>query len=638
MMIVVRTIIVVVITPVIAEREVWIPSRPPRIITVVRPRLVECRINRGATRHIDGRGRRCFHNRGSGRSLRRYKLRGAGGCRDGRHFRLLRGLRRHNRTRLIEHGCQDAIRHALGAQVKDLGRTQAEATVAILDVRHRHVVTHLRPGELQNILSSAGQLDRLRRARKSAESSGGSRFLRASIRDETHPAAEGRGGDRRGGKMSDTHSICLSRRLHSPRSPAGRQVTPDARVRKEMAVTANEIPTQLRHRTADNPCPQPGETIRWGAGLAGIGRFGGCAREPVKPPKTGASTRRQVLLGMDCGGPRRYGANHAHELEIEQARGGPRLVNRMHDERAFSGETTRPPCWRTRECGSEENRLADVCIHRSSPPRLFSAPIHICLVVAWLLACPGCVSRPKPLPAGQQVALQRRSDTQFAAAILLKPTESLATNDLGVALSPLLVQETGAHEERSLTNATPLILLHAEASVQIAGKPHRQICYVWQQPGDEANGKSGDQFWQGVRITLNSAGQPTIWEVLRDGSGAHIIFVTQSVEVAAQKEFGPPPPGRRFSVERAVEESPTVVVARVIDDGPVPMGPIVHVNARGDITTVNCRCMPTQAQRLVAQGGYGLVADPSALEAWPPSQRPADSAHLAQVLRLPSNF
>ena len=77
---------------------------------------------------------------------------------------------------------------------------------------------------------------------------------------------------------------------------------------------------------------------------------------------------------------------------------------------------------------------------------------------------------------------------------------------------------------------------------------------------------------QGIRITLNSAGQPAIWEVLADGSGAELIFVSQSLEAAALAEFGKPLPGRRYAIERSVEEAPSVVVARVIDDGPMAHG------------------------------------------------------------------
>ena len=116
---------------------------------------------------------------------------------------------------------------------------------------------------------------------------------------------------------------------------------------------------------------------------------------------------------------------------------------------------------------------------------------------------------------------------------------------------------------------------------------------------------------QGIRITLNSAGQPVIWEVLADSSGAELFFVSQNLEAAAMAEFGKPLPGRRYAIERSVEAAPDVVVARVIDDGPVAMGPIVYLSAgTRAVSTLICRCMPAQARKLLATSTYDLAAIP----------------------------
>ena len=64
----------------------------------------------------------------------------------------------------------------------------------------------------------------------------------------------------------------------------------------EMAVTANEIPTPLRHRTADSLCPQHGEATQWGAVSAGIGMFGRCARGP------GVLLLNATSFDTQCGG------------------------------------------------------------------------------------------------------------------------------------------------------------------------------------------------------------------------------------------------------------------------------------------------------------------------------------------------
>ena len=73
--------------------------------------------------------------------------------------------------------------------------------------------------------------------------------------------------------------------------------------------------------------------------------------------------------------------------------------------------------------------------------------------------------------------------------------------------------------------------------------------------------------------------------------------------------FGDPLPGRRFSIERAADEAPDVVVARIIDDGPVPMGPYVYLNAPPSraVTTVLCRCSPSQVEAFIETRHYDLL-------------------------------
>ncbi len=158
---------------------------------------------------------------------------------------------------------------------------------------------------------------------------------------------------------------------------------------------------------------------------------------------------------------------------------------------------------------------------------------------------------------------------------------------------------------------------------------------------------------QGIRITLNSAGQPALWEVLTDSSGAELIFVSHSLEAAALAEFGKPLPGRRYAIERSMEEAPNVIVARVIDDGPVAMGPMVYLSAgTRTVSTLICRCMPAQVRKLVATATYdllpfqsgptnSLITQANALlkerTAFWPGEHPGEE-RLEQCLRLPGAF
>jgi hypothetical protein len=148
---------------------------------------------------------------------------------------------------------------------------------------------------------------------------------------------------------------------------------------------------------------------------------------------------------------------------------------------------------------------------------------------------------------------------------------------------------------------------------------------------------NGKELNRGVRLTLDSGGLPAIWEVLDDRPGVRVMFVSRSLEEKARAAFGPPPGGRQFAVEQEIALSPDVVVARVNDDGPAAMGPIVHLTApRCEISAVICRCMPTQARQLVATKYYELKPLSQTMEK--ESQRLEPTRKLDEELRLPPGF
>jgi len=216
-----------------------------------------------------------------------------------------------------------------------------------------------------------------------------------------------------------------------------------------------------------------------------------------------------------------------------------------------------------------------------------------------------------------------------------------------------------------LDGSRPAIYWQAD-TVQIKGRVLARFSYVWcYAPGSrESERGQGSQGvapahagpglpLQGIRITLNSAGQPAIWEVLADSSRARLFFVSQNLEAAAVAEFGKPLPGRRYATERGVEAAPDVVVARVIDDNAVAAGPIVYLSAgTRAVSTLICRCMPAQAKKLLATSTYDLLPFHAAstnsliMEArlmlqqraafWPGDD--TDGKHLEACLRLPEAF
>lgn len=256
---------------------------------------------------------------------------------------------------------------------------------------------------------------------------------------------------------------------------------------------------------------------------------------------------------------------------------------------------------------------------------------------AFLGLCVTCVTACAPkresLSSEQRLAIYERANVQFADAVLFKPAETGPTNIMGFRLAPLLLQEV---VNTNQGGATPTVYFE-EGKVQLNNRLHAQVTYLWNSP-TSASAADAKPTFQGIRITLNASGSPVIWEVLANNSGGELVFVAQSLEAAALKTFGQPLAGRRFAIESSLETAPNAIVARVIEDGPVPMGPIVHLNAGSrNVSTLICRCMPTQAKNLLATETYELR--PSAeLNVLPAFDKPSQEAamRLTRALRLPT--
>jgi hypothetical protein len=235
----------------------------------------------------------------------------------------------------------------------------------------------------------------------------------------------------------------------------------------------------------------------------------------------------------------------------------------------------------------------------------------------------GCVNFQPTLThaAPPYLEIYQRATNEFACAEYFKPAETkTSTNELSFALAPLILQQVSVAPEPpslldrfgtlSVSNGAPVLdqsrptIYWGSDTVQVNRRPHARFFYVWcYSPGPQAA-----LLMQGIRITLNSDGQPVIWEVLADGSGAKVLFVSQNLEAAALAEFGKLLPRRRYAIERNAEAAPEVIVARVIDDGPIPRGPIVYLSAGSrPVSTLICRCMPAQARKLLATSTYDLV-------------------------------
>lgn len=263
------------------------------------------------------------------------------------------------------------------------------------------------------------------------------------------------------------------------------------------------------------------------------------------------------------------------------------------------------------------------------------------------------------------VDLHARTAVEFEDVGFFKPREGSAS-ERSVGLASLIVQEVvgadvavdrfGAVYSRadgSVGVDAAVATVYVGSSVaRLGGREYEQIVHVWFYPPDAPDGAIR---WQGMRMTLGLDGYPIVWEVLANDTDMNVLFVSRSLERASGEAFGAVLPGRRFAVERSVDEQPNVVVARVLEDGPVPMGPFVYLQARTRaVTTLLCRCMASQMSNIVVNEYYDLV-ELAALEGLdlrrtePPisvstdgmklsaSER-ADPSWLDRALRLPERF
>ena len=219
--------------------------------------------------------------------------------------------------------------------------------------------------------------------------------------------------------------------------------------------------------------------------------------------------------------------------------------------------------------------------------------------------------------------IHERTDVAFASAVFFKPSD-MTSGRMVAELAPLIVQETASDGSDSARDRFGAVRVGPDSSIEIdtatptiytktsmvflSGRRYDQVVYLWYYPSQGVNETDDSLNAQGVRITLNAEGQPCIWEVLADETDTRTIYVSRSLEDAASAQFGQPLAGRRFVAERAVGDQPHVVVERVLDDGPVPMGPFVYLYAgTRSVATMLCRCMPSQVDEFIDADYYELL-------------------------------
>lgn len=244
------------------------------------------------------------------------------------------------------------------------------------------------------------------------------------------------------------------------------------------------------------------------------------------------------------------------------------------------------------------------------------------------------VSQPEPQPAAasRQVAyadassIYERPLRHIKQARFIKPPDAGdGEPELHLALAPIIVQEVIGTDEAAaerdrfgtvrlqhdgslaIDTSEPTVYW-AEVTEEIAGQQRTRLIYVWAYPRVQA----GPPRWpsiHAVRLTLDAAGMPAIYEVFDGTRRVNRIFVSQRMENLATASYGAPLPGRQHAIESTQYDwARKTFVPRVLADGPMPMGPLVYVGTGADeIITLLCRCSSSQADEFVETGNYKLV-------------------------------
>jgi len=120
--------------------------------------------------------------------------------------------------------------------------------------------------------------------------------------------------------------------------------------------------------------------------------------------------------------------------------------------------------------------------------------------------------------------------------------------------------------------------------LRIDGQEHVQLTYTAWYPAHPRM-KAIDLEVAGIdscvlRITLDADNAPLLYETIAACGCFHKVFVERWVEDAAKQKFGPPEKGRKYSVERTVENAIDWDVAGVVDEPrEQPRRPVVFLKA-----------------------------------------------------------
>ncbi len=287
-------------------------------------------------------------------------------------------------------------------------------------------------------------------------------------------------------------------------------------------------------------------------------------------------------------------------------------------------------------------------------------PRHYFLPVLFLLT--GCGPKIEPETAAPIVEtafyrevrdlIHDQTERHFAQAEFFSPDPE-TTPDPVRWMAPLIVEELDPlqmepsrlgrfgrldiePDGRLILDEDQPTVYHWQQEVEIGGAPRQQSTFLWFYAASDA---SEFPNWRGFRTISDQRGFAIVWEVMSSEAPLRVLYVSEPTEKSARRQHGPPLPERRYTVEPCIQTQGDLVVARVVGDGPQPMGPFVYLDYPDrHLSTLICRCEPSQVGTFPASHLYQLIdledADP-AIRRVVTRTAMADSKTSIDVLRLP---
>lgn len=254
-------------------------------------------------------------------------------------------------------------------------------------------------------------------------------------------------------------------------------------------------------------------------------------------------------------------------------------------------------------------------------------------------------------------AVRKATKRRFKRGAFIQPSDKSDVGEL-IWMAPLVVQELGEEDDemessmrpgtmavdpsgRAAVDAEHLAIYLVSSRIQIGEREFDQQTFLWFYSPQSTDGPIR---WRGCRIVLSKDRFGVVWEVLSSEATRRVFCVPKSLEEASAKEYGPPLEGRRYSAEPSLKDHPDVIVARVVGDGPQPMGPFVLLDRSLAVTTMMCRCDPSQVDAFPQSVNYLLVPIDNMSDLYqgdtpPPNLSfPNPPDDLSDVLRLPSDL